>query len=449
MINKYLNLISIKWILLLLIIQVIIGCICIVSNVNAIYNYSKIFIGLFVWSSLLFLTAQRCEADCILISIIILLINIGILLQSVLEESSIEKIFVIITISTLLGFFFKYLFISLVSFSWIKKNGTYLLMILILCLYIILFIFGNTQNGARAWLFRGSIQVTEITKFLSLCAFSLLFSNRETAEIIKYKQAICLLFLNIFCLFIVNELGTAIIIAGVFVFSCYLFLPLKYTKINFVVCLIGIVLGTIIVIFVCNSQNYLPSLVDPIINICLKIKTRFLLVFNPSLLEDQKYLYQCNQASQSIILGQWFGSNSSVHLPNAIDDYALISLINNFGFVTTCIVMLFYFFFIIKALHNSLEFPLFKKTSMIILTLGLAIQTSFIFCACAGIFPLSGMPLAFISNSGTYTLTSIISVIYIIFQSKKETYYERKFKKILKKSYHNLHNNLNDVIYCN
>lgn len=141
----------------------------------------------------------------------------------------------------------------------IRKLSTVRLAILatVVCmgLYAVLLVFGTAKNGTHNWLSIGgqSMQLTEIARLFCVFSMAVIFAENKWTELKRFVLAGIVLCLNAGGLLLVNELGTLLVLCGV-----YIALALIYgvrAKHIFVLFLITVVVGGIGFLYLRTAVN--------------------------------------------------------------------------------------------------------------------------------------------------------------------------------------------------
>ncbi len=305
----------------------------------------------------------------------------------------------------------------------------YIIGILMLLLVLI------KEQGVKRWfhVFNFSFQVSDAVKPLLIYFFSILWAGSKRGGYIKSFYFFILHLLPFILILIEPDLGSAtfyIFLYGIFLLYSdfeikvkllffFAFLSLLFSF-NFLIFLIFSVLSLLFVIFgkkfVMNDKLFLtfsimmPGLVVPFIfnNVLKEYQRKRIIYFlNPS--KDPKGGgWQLLQGKLAIgsggITGKGFlkGTHKSLaFLPAAHSDFAFASFAEEFGFIGSLFLLLFYFLLLREIL--SLSFGLRGFYSFFVLGIFSSIFYSFFLNigGVIGLIPLTGIPLPFFSYGGT------------------------------------------------
>ena len=270
---------------------------------------------------------------------------------------------------------------------------------------------GNRIAGAANWIFiQGiSIQVTELAKviyfwILGVCANSM--EKREIRRIIVLYliQAIFLCIASEFGFLILITVTTAIILlVSVSEWIVFASVLRKY------IYLIPAAVAGIAVFAVLKRDTFTQSLE--------KIVSRFSLMINP---ETDPYGlgYQMIQAEKAILRGGLWGSGLETYIPVLDSDMVFAIMIELFGVMLAAAILALFWHLCTKAAKDS-----FKRGSALGTTMAvsLLVQALYNAAAAAGLLPLSGMTMPFISMGGTSYIVSMI-LLAILFSTAGESY---------------------------
>ena len=291
---------------------------------------------------------------------------------------------------------------SRVHYSWLKKYALYILIstIVAMCLVFVPHL-GFAHGGARRWIDIGpvSFQPAELLKIGCIIYFAAWLSwAKQRVNDFKYGilPLLGLLALCAGLLFVQPDTKSfiLILIAG----STMLFVsgvPVKY--IGAVILIGGAVLGTLVMV-----TPYLQA----------RVKT----FLNPA--QDQSgSSYQLKQSLIAIGNGGVFGRGlgQSVqkfsYLPEPQGD-AIFSVVGEeFGFVGSVLVILLYLMFAFRGLRIAYRSAdQFGRLLVVGIITIITFQSFLNIASVTGVFPLTGVPLVFMSQGGTSLLFSLIAV---------------------------------------
>ncbi|MBU4480480.1 putative lipid II flippase FtsW [Patescibacteria group bacterium] len=159
------------------------------------------------------------------------------------------------------------------------------------------------------------------------------------------------------------------------------------------------------------------------------IKDRMMTFLHPSTVDTQGPGYQIKQSLIAIGSGQWFGRGfgKSIQkfnfLPEPIGDSIFAVTAEEWGFVGSVFLIALFLFFAYRGFNiaskSSHDFGRLLAIGIVILI----ISQSFInMASMLGVFPLTGMPLLFVSHGGTALMFTLLEVGIIFNISKYRKY---------------------------
>ena len=270
---------------------------------------------------------------------------------------------------------------------------------------------GNRIAGAANWIFiEGiSIQVTELAKIiyfwiLGICANSM--GEREIRRIIVLYliQAFFLLIASEFGFLILITVTTAIVLMiSVREWAVFVSGLRKY------ICLIAAAMAGIAVFGILKREIFVRSLE--------KVVLRFSLMINPEA-DPYGLGYQMIQGEKAILRGGLWGTGLETYVPVLDSDMVFVIMIELFGVVLAAAILTLFWHLCTKAAKDS-----FMRGSALGITLAVSmlVQALYNAAAAAGLLPLSGMTMPFISMGGTSYIISMI-LLAIIFSTAGESY---------------------------
>lgn len=250
---------------------------------------------------------------------------------------------------------------------------------------------GLKAGGARRWIDFGlfNVQPTELAKFSIIIYLSSWFINKEKR---RFMSFITLVGFLVFLIILQPDMGTAII---VFSLSIILYYMAGMNVLNLLVLIPAAVGGFYLLI---KAAPYRLN--------------RLLAFFNPDS-DPQGISYHINQIfislSQGGLFGQGFGSSRQKYLflPEAHTDSIFAIIAEEYGFIGSFILITLYLIFIYKIYHLIRLSP--DKQSKLI-TSGIFaffnLQVLVNLAGMVGLFPLTGVPLPFLSYGGSNLLIS-------------------------------------------
>lgn len=351
--------------------------------------------------------------DFLLIMSVISLVIIGlvVLKSAILPNGDDIKSQIIATLLGIFSFFVIYFFDLDVfkKLRWIL----YLLIIVALAATMVLGI-GSDQWGANLWIRIGSFsfQPSEFVKVL-LILFLAAFIDKNKMEvntlsfIIKY---FILALIPVLLIIKQGDFGTAMVV--LFIVSAMFFMSgLKMKKLMTLLAIILVILILVLAIgypFLWNKldtyqQNRILNFIDPSRD-----------VSDSGLQMERGYV--------AIGSGQLYGRGymngplaQNRYIPEQHTDYIFPVLIEEFGFLGGIVVIGLYLLMILRMLTVSLKSPDIFSTNIVV---GIAAMFFIHIFENIGmtmrIMPVTGIPLPFFSNGGTFQIVNLICIGFII-----------------------------------
>lgn len=255
---------------------------------------------------------------------------------------------------------------------------------------------GYMVGGARRWINFGffNFQPTELAKFSIIIYLSSWFANSKEKK--NFFSFLFLISLLIFLIILQPDMGTAII---VFLIGVIIYFQAGMTLMNF------------FVLFLISFFSFYF-----LIKISPYRLNRFLAFLNPSL--DPKGIgYHINQIFISLsnggLFGQGFGVSRQKYLflPEAHTDSIFAIIAEEYGFLGCLFLIFLYLIFIYKIYYLVKLSP--DKLSQLLSTGIFAffnLQVIINLAGIVGLFPLTGVPLPFISYGGSNLIISYILI---------------------------------------
>lgn len=287
--------------------------------------------------------------------------------------------------------------IIMTFFSFIDYHKLYFLSFISLIATTILLVvvlipgIGYQAGGARRWLDFGffNLQPTELAKFSIILYLSSWFSKKEKQRFLPFITLIGFL---VFLIILQPDMGTAII---VFLLSLTIYYFSGANLLDFFV-----IIGGAIVTF------YLLVKTSPY------RFNRLLAFFNPSI-DPLGISYHINQIFISLSAGGFFGRGFGasrqkyLFLPEAHTDSIFAIIGEEYGFIGGLVLISIYFVFIYKIYHLIRLAP-DRLSKLILIGIFAFFNLQFIInlAGIVGLFPITGVPLPFLSYGGSNLLIS-------------------------------------------
>ncbi len=353
------------------------------------------------------------KIDFLLIISVLSLVVIGlvVLRSAMLANGDNIKSQLLATILGIFSFFLIY-FIDLDIFKKIQWL-LYLIIIAALGATMVLGV-GSDQWGANLWITIGSfsIQPSELVKVI-LIVFLAAFIDKNKAEVNSLSFIIKYFILALIPVFLIikqGDFGTAMVV--LFIVSAMFFMSgIKFKRL---MTMIAIILAVIILVF---------SLAFPLVwdRLDEYQQNRILNFIDPSRDLSDSGL-QMERGYVAIGSGQLSGRGymkgpmaQNRYIPEQHTDFIFPVLIEEFGFIGGVIVIGLYFLMIIRMLRISMKAPDIFSTTIVV---GIAAMFFIHIFENIGmtirLMPVTGIPLPFFSNGGTFQIVNLVAIGLII-----------------------------------
>ena len=382
-----------------------------------------------------------------LIIIYLMLLAIGLITLSSVDNTEFNKQKIFSFISLFFGFFILILDGKfLISLAYSIYSISIILLIFVLLI-------GVEKFGAKSWFNFGSFsfQPSELAKFGTLLAIGKYLAGYNVSLFNKHKHK-HLLIITIIILFPIMLIMMQPDAGSALIFCCFI-IPLFREGLSkwiplFIIYLFSITIGVIIygsmitlliivpmVIFISllfnQITNYIKQLLILIFTgIILTISINY--VYNNLAIHQKDRIdmvfgklstsYNVNQSLIAIGNGGWFGEGYSngtqtngAFVPKQSTDFIFSAIAEQFGF-TGCFVLLLIFFLLINQILivSERQKSIFSRVygygvaSILFIHLFINISMS------VGIFPVVGIPLPFISYGGSSLISMTILLFFLI-----------------------------------
>lgn len=260
---------------------------------------------------------------------------------------------------------------------------------------------GLELNGAKRWIGIGTIsfqpsEILKITYIIFLASWISVVKDRIKLFKFGTLPFVIITFLTISILILQPDIDTAlvIIISGL---CMYFSAGANLKHFPFLILFAGLLF-----IFVINIKPY-----------ALERITTFI---NPNSSNNQSERYQVHQSLIAIgsgeLNGRGFGQSLQKfdYLPEPVGDSIFAVLGEEFGFIGSFIIALLFILFLYQCLKISISTnDTFGGLLMVGFGIMIVSQSFINMASMLGIFPLSGLPLLFISHGGTSLLFTFLS----------------------------------------
>lgn len=285
---------------------------------------------------------------------------------------------------------------------------------LILIILALIFPYGTITNSAKSWFRVGPIRVqpSEFFKSAMILYFGVYFEKLIQTKDYDNKKVmlpIILSAIGIGLVAIQPDLGTAIIIAGIFGLLI-LYLPIK-TKVYNLLKVSGVIAVCVLVIFVALSGNLLT-----------KEQADRLNFKSPCTRYTEKTGYQvCNgfiAISNGGLFGKGLGNSTQkyLYLPEAHTDFIFPIIVEEIGVLGASVVILMYVLLLFRLLKISKEASTIRGSiiaygTFCYILLHLAVN----FLGILALIPLTGVPVPFLSYGGSF----LMNVLFLMFVNER------------------------------
>lgn len=225
-------------------------------------------------------------------------------------------------------------------------------------------------------------------------------NKRFALAVVPYLAAMALFFL-------LSELGTALMFTVLLLFYLLMYFDVKYLLLAVGTLAVGGAAAWVLLFFASGIEG------GPLIGLMQSIYAKLLTRFTPG-------GYQLTQARQAIAVGGLWGSSLQVYVPIASSDLAFSMLCLKLGSVVAVLSLMLFvvLFFEIKGVHGRTERP-FERALSAGLLFSIVFQSFYVITSATGFLPITGMPIAFISYSGSYLALVMIAMSLVIAVQKR------------------------------
>ncbi|MFC1720881.1 putative lipid II flippase FtsW [Patescibacteria group bacterium] len=296
--------------------------------------------------------------------------------------------------------------------NWKKYALHIFVLSIVLTVLTLIPLFGFEHGGAKRWISIGpfSFQPAEFLKFGTILYLSAWYASiRNRVHTIKWGfMPLCVvLMINGFLLLSQPDTGTFLVIAAT---SCAIFLIAggKWKHL-FSLILVGILMLTALAF----SRPY--------------VMDRMLTFVDPGR-DPQGAGWQIQQSLIAIGSGEMFGKGfgQSVQkfnfLPEPIGDSVFAVASEEFGFMGSSVIIVLFLLFLLRGLHIAKSAPdSFSGLLASGIVIMIVVQSFTNIASILGVFPLTGLPLIFISHGGTAMLITLAMIGIVLNISRHKT----------------------------
>ncbi|MBP6858140.1 MAG: putative lipid II flippase FtsW [Candidatus Pacebacteria bacterium] len=303
-------------------------------------------------------------------------------------------------------------FCARVNYTFWRKYSFYIFLgALILTLAVFIPGFGLEHGGARRWISLGpvSFQPAELLKIAFVIYFAAWLAwTRKRQEDIKFRIIPLAIMLAVVAFALLRQPDTKSLILIIVAACGMLFTSGVSWKKVITIILVGI--GTIVVL--AFTRPYVME----------RIKT----FINPAS-DPRGASYQLQQSLIAIgsggVTGRGLGQSVQKfnYLPEPQGDSIFAVIAEEFGFVGTTILLILYVFFAIRGFKIALRAPdTFSRYLVVGLIMLLTAQSFLNIASLVGLFPLTGVPLVFVSHGGTSLMIALAAIGMVLNVSRYE-----------------------------
>ena len=297
------------------------------------------------------------------------------------------------------------LFVFLLQFFEVRfwKNTIFILYIIIVIFLLGLLLFGDTVRGIRGWVSLGPIgfQVAEFAKIIVIFFLAVILEKLHF-DLVKWKHVFIVFlvsFLPIFLIILQPDLGSAFIILIASVAMIF------YTGLGKKKLVILFFVGALICII-----GWFGLLQD-------YQKQRILTFLSPQS-DPLGSGYNVQQAIVAIGSGGMFGRGIGLgtqsqlnFLPEQETDFIFASIAEELGFIGSFTLLLIYLFFLWRIYRSIKESEdLFSRFLLLGILVMFSSQAIINIGMNMGLFPVTGIPLPFVSYGGSSLIVGFVSL---------------------------------------
>lgn len=415
---------------LLALIAVKIMLLCLAAAKGVLDSYATIFLPAGIVSLLLLFGTAALRSDQKITVLVLILQEIGTFIQVFVYKGSLTK-YILLQIIAFLGGVLLCAAVILLQKRVTYKQQWMLCLITVTALYLVLFLFGSNINGTRAWIYIGgmSFQITEFTKYLSICGMAAALLGEEE-EKKKLFRMFAFVLLNGICLTMIKELGTLFLILLCFFLFTFLFIrQLKYFFISFFT-MVGLLAAGIGGVYFLSRYDH-PGKVDFVFvemaaAVCGKLKNRITILTAPESMDPFGSVQQALTAQKAIRLGGILGSSYELQIPVQESEYVFVAMILKLGLLMAIVVLILFLLFLFAGIKNSEYHVSHKKTvwdapgaieemtaNGFVYTIYL--QSLIAMLGTTNAFLIIGVAIPFLSAGGSSQMVAFAMVCYLIY----------------------------------
>lgn len=273
--------------------------------------------------------------------------------------------------------------------------------------------------GRTVYLWFVSFQPAEMAKLALIMYASRILSKKQKSDK-ELKKAF-------FKILIYSGITCGIIFLSDFSTSALLFITIMglmfIARVKPIYLLSVVGAGILLIVLIYYTADYLPAQFSRVGTIKGRLESFF--KGDP---ESEKGITQADYAKLAVYKGGLFGkgpghSDVSNYMASAYNDFIFAIIIEEYGLIIAVLVILLYMIFFYRSVviirHSTRTFPAFLVAG---LTLLLVFQTMINIGVSAGIMPVTGQPLPWISMGGTsmiFTSAAFGCILSVSYQNQK------------------------------
>lgn len=389
-------------------------------------SYMPVALILMAYTIVGCLIATWAKADKKLFVIIIVLINLGFLVQQIQSGKQVQILGLIIKLSVALGTAFLVAMLYSKTAEWIAKDSVILAMMAVqIVISGGMFLAGQMVGGAGGQgaiiSMRGITPFEFVKLFYIFVAAGLLCKNKDTIRIFGWSVDRSLLLAihtaGLSILFACcSELGTLLILYITGLLMLYMFAPHK--RWLFILEIASV--AAVVLIWLLCEKVFFPLMIKGNVilpDILAKIVRRFGVVFHPeSYLND--YGYQGTRGLMAIASGGWFGIGTERHrieLPEANNDFMFANIIETCGILMGILLVIFILAFCKRTMVIAERCKKEYRTGIasgiaVVITVEAVVHIGYNIA----MLPITGIPLYFLSQGFSAIITSMCLVAILL-----------------------------------
>lgn len=261
-----------------------------------------------------------------------------------------------------------------------------------------------------------SLQLTQLQTVLAVLYCSVALSDYSLSDTAKLACILFYLGANTAGLMSVGETGLLLVIAMTTILMIYVCLRSRvlFWVSSVLIMLLG---GTCIWAahesYVSEASGFISG---KLASLYQRMNTRLALWFDPGAMDPFAEGYQYLKASDAIALGGWLGTDHHiVNVPNQHNDYIFTALILRFGAISGIVTIMLFLVVLFDGMKLALRIGHEIESNIAFgLTFVMVVQSMLMLSGSIGAIPMTGVPVAFYSESGVCTALSFCSVSFIL-----------------------------------